>query len=70
MSEQENLGMVRESFEAFNAHDAGRFAALLDEAYVWESDTLPAPLMGPEAARQGAQIYLTAFPDLHSTSSR
>lgn len=65
MSEQENLGVSRKIFEAYNAHDAERYAALLDEGHVWETDTLPAPAKGREAARQTMQMYFDAFPDLH-----
>ncbi len=32
---------------------------------MWESDTLPAPLNGRDAAMQAMQMYLGAFPDLH-----
>jgi hypothetical protein len=41
MSAQEQLLANQEVFAALNAHDLERFAALLDPAVVWESDTLP-----------------------------
>jgi steroid delta-isomerase-like uncharacterized protein len=65
MSEQENLRVNREAFAAWNAHDVDRFIALLDAEFVWESDTLPEPLRGREAAAQAMQMYVRAFPDLH-----
>ena len=66
MSEQENIRILEEQIGAWNAHDADRWAATVDEAHVWESDTLPAPLHGREASRQGVEMYLKAFPDLHA----
>jgi steroid delta-isomerase-like uncharacterized protein len=38
---------------------------LLDEKHVWETDTLPAPVVGRDGYRQAMQMYITAFPDLH-----
>lgn len=64
-AEEDNLRIVRKSTAAWNAHDVGAWASLLDEAYVWETDTLPAPVKGREAARQTMAMYLKAFPDLH-----
>ena len=37
----------------------------LDEKHVWETDTLPAPVVGRDGYRQAMQMYITAFPDLH-----
>lgn len=65
MSEQDNLHQNREAFEAFNAHDAARWAQTLDEGFVWDTDTLPASVTGREAAQQTFQAYFNAFPDLH-----
>lgn len=57
--------IVRESIEAWNAHDPDGVARLVSDDFVSESDTLPAALRGPEAVRQAAQMYVHAFPDLH-----
>lgn len=65
MTEQENLQVARRVFEAWNAHDPNRYASLLDQGHVWETDTQPHPVRGRDAARQAMQMYLTAFPDLH-----
>jgi predicted ester cyclase len=65
MSQQENLRIIREAFEAWNAHDADRYAALLDEGYVEETHTKPTPVRGREAARAAMREYLRALPDLH-----
>ena len=32
---------------------------------MWETDTLPAPVNGRDAAGQTMRMYITAFPDLH-----
>jgi steroid delta-isomerase-like uncharacterized protein len=65
MADQDNVRVVREVFEAWNAHDAERFVKLLDASTVWSSDAFPAPFKGHEGARQFFQVYVSAFPDLH-----
>ena len=65
MSQQENLRIIHEAFEAWNAHDADRYAALLDEGYVEETNTRPTPVRGREAARAAMQEYFRVLPDLH-----
>jgi steroid delta-isomerase-like uncharacterized protein len=65
MTTQENIKVVRHAFDAWNAHDPERLAKVLDEKYVSESDTVPAPINGRDGARQFMQIYLKAFPDIH-----
>ena len=64
MSTQDNLKLSRDIFDAWNAHDPERYGKLLDEKHVIESDTIPAPMTGRDAARQFMQIYIGAFPDL------
>src|SRR2546421_9714392 len=64
MSDQ-NLAIVRKSFVAWNALDAEGFAALVSEDYVWESDTLPAPVQGPQGVAELARMYFHGFPDSH-----
>jgi steroid delta-isomerase-like uncharacterized protein len=65
MAEQENLRIVRESWAAWNAHDVEGALKILDEKHVWETDTLPAPVVGRDGYRQAMQMYITAFPDLN-----
>ncbi len=65
MAEQENLRVAQELVEAFNAHDVDRCVVVIDQDVLWESDTLPDPMRGSEALRQGFQMYFTAFPDIH-----
>ncbi len=64
MSTEDNVRIVYDALEAWNKHDPRRYASLLDDEHVIESDTIPAPMAGPEAARQFMQIYISAFPDL------
>lgn len=65
MSETENRQMVKETFEALNAHDLDRYVKHLAESYVWETDISPTPIRGPESTKQAVAVYLKAFPDLH-----
>ena len=46
MSEQDNLRLARESWDAWNAHDVDSVVEQLDEKVTWESDTLPTPILG------------------------
>ena len=65
MSEQDNLRVARQGFDAWNAHDSDSFVKLIADDFVSESDTLPIPLRGRDGARQSMQMYIKAFPDLH-----
>ena len=65
MAEQGNVRIVRESWAAWNAHDIEGVMKILDEKHVWETDTLPAPVVGRDGYRQAMQMYIAAFPDLH-----
>lgn len=65
MSETENRQMIKEAFEALNAHDLNRYVKQLAESYVWEADISPTPIRGPEGAKQAVAVYFKAFPDLH-----
>ena len=67
MSTQDNLKVVRNVFDAWNAHDPERYVKLLDEKHVIESDTIPASMTGRDSARQFMKIYVSAFPDLRFT---
>jgi steroid delta-isomerase-like uncharacterized protein len=65
MPNRDALSIVRQAFDAWNAHDVKSLQALLAHDYVWESDTLPAPVRGLDGHRQAMEMYLQAFPDLH-----
>src|SRR2546426_11087035 len=67
MVEQDNLRVLREVFDAWNQHAPNRMMKLFDEKFVGETDTLPGPTVGREAAGQVMQMYIRAFPDLHLT---
>jgi len=64
MSENDNLAIVRQSWDAWNAHDPDAWIKLLHETHVTESDTLPQPVRGHEGARAFIEMYIKAFPDL------
>jgi hypothetical protein len=51
MSGHENLRITRETFDAWNAHDPERYVKQLDEKWLAESETIPAPVSGHAAAR-------------------
>ena len=63
----ENLRVVQDGWDAWNAHDIEAALRNLDEKHVWETDTLPAPAVGRDAYRQAMQMYIAAFPDLRFT---
>ena len=65
MSQQDNLRIVQEAFEAWNAHDVDRYAALLAARCVEETHARAAPVRGRQAARAAMQRYLHDLPDLH-----
>jgi len=65
MSEQDNLRIARQGWDAWNAHDPDSFVKLIADDFVSESDTLPTPLRGRDGARQSMQMYIKAFSDLH-----
>jgi hypothetical protein len=58
MSDQDTLRIARQLWDAWNAHD------------VWETDTLPAPVVGHDGYRRAMHLYLTAFPDLPTLFGR
>ncbi len=60
----DNLRANQAIFDAWNNHEVERFVSVLDESVVWESDTLPAPVKGREAAGATLQGYYQGFPDL------
>jgi steroid delta-isomerase-like uncharacterized protein len=64
MSEKENAQLAEQVVAAINARDFERYASLLDESYVVESEMLPGPIRGREAARQAMEMRVAAFPDM------
>jgi steroid delta-isomerase-like uncharacterized protein len=49
---------------AWDNHDADAFANLLADDFVWTDLTLPEPMRTKDEARQYAQAWFTAFPDM------
>jgi steroid delta-isomerase-like uncharacterized protein len=64
MSEADNRRLIEEAYAALNRRDLDAHLKLLDDSYVWESDTFPAPVKGREAIRQTFNEYWAAFPDM------
>ena len=64
MSEKENAQLAEQVVAAINARDFNRYVSFLDESYVMESEVLPAPVRGPQAARQAMEMRVAAFPDM------
>jgi len=56
---------MQELFVAANVHDLDRIGTLVDEAFVAESDTLPAPVTSRKAYLDLLRTYYAAFPDAH-----
>ena len=67
MSEQDNMKLMRQAFEAWNAQDPERLVKQTDDQYTAESDTIPTPIAGIQGIREFMRVYVTAFPDLHFT---
>lgn len=65
MAEEANAAADRAAFEALNARDADLYAEKLNEDFIFESGSLPQPLVGREASRQFMKNWLAAFPDVH-----
>jgi steroid delta-isomerase-like uncharacterized protein len=49
---------------AWDSHDADAFADLMADDFVWTDLTLPEPMRTKDEARQYAQAWFTAFPDM------
>jgi predicted ester cyclase len=60
MSETENAAIMQRWFDAVNAHDADRLAALLDDGLVWEGSRTS----DVRATTAAWRSLFSAFPDL------
>jgi steroid delta-isomerase-like uncharacterized protein len=49
---------------AWDSHNADAFADLMADDFVWTDLTLPEPMRTKAEARQYAQAWFTAFPDM------
>jgi predicted ester cyclase len=52
------------ALDAWNRHDADRYASLLGGRYVGETHAVPVTLRGRRAARRAMRMKLAVFPDL------
>ena len=64
MSEQDNIRIAEEIFEALNARDLSRASQHQAPGYTFEAPGLPGPV-GPDEEAAYLQGFLDAFPDLH-----
>lgn len=64
MSEQDNIRVVEEVFEAINAHDLDQGSKYQAPGYKYQGPGLPGPV-GPDEYAAYMQGYFDAFPDLH-----
>src|SRR6266849_5734953 len=62
MSDAENIAVMQRWFDAVNAHDSDRLAALLDEGFVWEGSSTSG--LGSQATIATWRAMFSAFPDL------
>ncbi len=63
MGVEENLRLIKDRYEAYNAHDWDRFFEGYAESVVNYAPSLPEPLKGLAALRERNQAFETAFPD-------
>jgi steroid delta-isomerase-like uncharacterized protein len=64
MAHQEVERIDDQGIAAWDRRDANAVAALLAEDFVWTDLTLPEPMRTKDQARQYAQAWFTAFPDM------
>ncbi|MGD9507878.1 MAG: ester cyclase [Geminicoccaceae bacterium] len=63
--EDDDVAVVRDYLAAWNAHDAARAAAFMDEHVTYLDVTVGEPQRGRDAARDNIiQVFMTAAPDL------
>src|SRR5689334_5792301 len=65
MPHQDLVALAREAMEAWNSHDPAQVAACCSEDVVFEGDAVGSPLVGGDALRQFAKMYMDGFSDLH-----
>ncbi len=64
METQDNTGIVRDVYNAFNDHDLDRAAAMVSEDFeLVDFAADRQTFRGSEGIRQWLQVFLTAFPD-------
>ncbi len=65
MTVEENVRLVREEVEAFNARDWDRYWEIYAESIVhYEAESPEQPVKGQAAFRESNEALITAFPDI------
>jgi steroid delta-isomerase-like uncharacterized protein len=64
MAEKENIEHTEQQVAALNARDFDGYLSRVDDSYVGQSETAPAPILGREGVRQNLETIFRAFPDL------
>ena len=70
MSTEENLRVIDQALEAFNARDWNRFLSLHVESVIDHEPTVPEPIKGRKALGEFLKGFVVAFPDLNIRKER
>lgn len=70
MSVEENLRVIEQWVEAYNAHDFESFAKPFAESATYHDPALEEPLQGPEEIREYFAPHPASFPDTRITIER
>ena len=68
MSREEIERLDRQGLAAWDSHDPDAFVSMFADDFVWFDWTVPEPMRDREAARQYFNGWVTAFPDMKTTS--
>ena len=68
MCREEIERLDRQSLAAWDSHDPDAFVSMFADDFVWFDWTVPEPMRDREAARQYFNGWVTAFPDMKTTS--
>ena len=68
MTTREIVQLDNDVIAAWNEHNIDKFLEYCADDIVWKDVANPEPIHGKEGARQFMQGWMTAFPDLHSTT--
>lgn len=63
MSEQDNARLAEQAIAAINERNLDKYVQLLDESFVMQTETQPAPVRGRDEVRQMLQSYFQGIPD-------
>jgi steroid delta-isomerase-like uncharacterized protein len=68
MSREEIERLDEQSLAAWDSHDPDAFVSMLADDFVWYDWTVPEPMRDREAATRYFNGWVTAFPDMKTTS--